>query len=123
MTDGDRFRRVLFADRRPTPLGARHLRTVYLDQYTGERLAAPAPTAPTLGDTVAAWVGPLHFGNFGGPVIRAIWLVAGLAPGLLAATGLVLWWTRAVVPRWRRRGATEAALAGTPVGPGAEDVT
>lgn len=43
--------------------------------------------------------------------------------GLLAATGLVLWWTRVVAPRWRRRGAAEAALSGTPVGPAAEDVT
>lgn len=106
--------RVLFADHRPTPLGSRHLRTVYLDQYTGERLAAPVPTAPTLGDTVTAWVGPLHFGNFGGPGIRAIWLVTGLAPGLLAATGLVLWWTRVVAPRWRRR---HVLQSGTPVAP------
>ena len=64
--------RVLFTDRRPTPLGTRHLRTVYLDQYTGERLAAPARPAPTLGDTVMAWIGPLHFGNFGGPGVRAV---------------------------------------------------
>ena len=95
--------RVLFTDRRPTPLGARHLRTIYLDRYSGERLAAPAASAPTLGDTVMAWVGPLHFGNFRGPGIRAVWLVTGLAPGLLAATGLVLWWSRVVAPRWRRR--------------------
>ena len=107
-TDDAPFR-VLFTDRRPTPLGTSHLRTVYLDQYTGERLAAPARAAPTAGDTVMAWIGPLHFGNFGGPGIRAVWLVAGLAPGLLAATGLILWWTRAVAPRWRRRRVPEAA--------------
>ena len=104
--------RVLFTDRRPTPLGARHLRTVYLDRYSGERLVAPAASAPTPGDTVMAWIGPLHFGNFGGPGIRAVWLVAGLAPGLLAATGLILWWTRAVAPRRRRRRVPEAAAPG-----------
>lgn len=101
---------VLFTDRQPTRLGIRHLRTVYLDQYTGERLATPAAPAPTLGDTVMAWIGPLHFGNFGGPGIRAVWLVAGLAPGLLAATGLILWWTRVVAPRWRGRRVPEAEM-------------
>ena len=121
-TDEASFR-VLFADRRPTPLGSRHLRTVHLDQYTGERLAAPEPPAATLGDTVMAWIGPLHFGNFGGPGIRAVWLVTGLAPGLLAVTGLILWWTRVVAPRWRRRRVPQVALQpGAPVAPLADDV-
>ncbi|MDE2904913.1 MAG: PepSY-associated TM helix domain-containing protein [Acidobacteriota bacterium] len=121
-TDEASFR-VLFADRRPTPLGSRHLRTVHLDQYTGERLSAPEPPAATPGDTVMAWIGPLHFGNFGGPGIRAVWLVTGLAPGLLAATGLILWWTRVVAPRWRRRRVPEVALQpGAPVVPLADDV-
>ncbi len=97
-TDEASFR-VLFADRRPTPLGSRHLRTVHLDQYTGEWLASPGPPAATLGDTVMAWIGPLHFGNFGGLGIRFVWLVTGLAPGVLAVTGLLLWWTRVVAPR------------------------
>ena len=108
-TDEASFR-VLFADRRPTPLGSRHLRTVHLDQYTGERLASPGPPAATLGDTVMAWIGPLHFGNFGGPGIRFVWLITGLAPGVLAVTGLLLWWTRVVAPRRRRRGLPEATV-------------
>jgi len=116
--------RVLFVDHRPTPLGARHLRTVHLDQYTGEPLAAPEPPAATLGDTVMAWIGPLHFGNFGGLGIRFAWLVTGLAPGVLAATGLLLWWTRVVAPRWRRRRAPDAApQPGAPVVSLSDDLT
>ena len=57
-----------------------------------------------------AWIGPLHFGNFGGFGIRFVWLVAGLAPGVLAVTGLILWWTRVVAPRWRRRDLPSAAV-------------
>ena len=28
-----------------------------------------------------------------GLALRLVWFLAGLAPGLLAASGLVLWWT------------------------------
>ncbi len=116
--------RVLFVDHRPTPLGSRHLRTVYLDQHTGERLAAPEPPAATLGDTVMAWIGPLHFGNFGGLGIRFAWLITGLAPGVLAVTGLLLWWTRVVAPLRRRRGLPEAAVqSDVPVVPLPDDVS
>ncbi|HXH23631.1 MAG TPA: PepSY-associated TM helix domain-containing protein, partial [Vicinamibacterales bacterium] len=41
-----------------------------------------------------------HVGNFGGPVIRAAWLIFGLAPPVLVVTGFLMWWTRVVRPRW-----------------------
>jgi uncharacterized iron-regulated membrane protein len=41
----------------------------------------------------------LHFGRFGGLGVRFLWLVLGLVPAVLFATGFVLWWTR----RARRR--------------------
>ncbi len=41
---------------------------------------------------------PLHFGDFGGLVSKTIWCLAGLAPGLLASTGIVL-----AFPRLARR--------------------
>ena len=110
---------VLFTDHRPTRLGARHLRTVYLDQYTGDRLAAPPTGRRTLGDAVIALVGPVHFGNFGGVGVRLVWLVTGLAPAVLAVTGLVLWWTRVAAPGWRRRSAPRpVARPVAPVVPG-----
>lgn len=34
---------------------------------------------------------PLHFGNFGGVLIKTIWAVLGLATALLPITGMMLW--------------------------------
>jgi uncharacterized iron-regulated membrane protein len=45
----------------------------------------------------------LHFGNFAGLASRILWCLAGLAPLLLAGTGLTLWWLR----RPKRRAAKE----------------
>jgi uncharacterized iron-regulated membrane protein len=36
----------------------------------------------------------LHFGRFGGLWVRFLWVVLGLVPVVLFATGFVLWWTR-----------------------------
>jgi uncharacterized iron-regulated membrane protein len=36
-----------------------------------------------------------HFGRFGGLGVRFLWVVLGLLPVVLFATGFVLWWTRA----------------------------
>ena len=91
---------VMFSEVRPTPVGPGELRSVYLDQFTGEPLQEPPRVARTLGDTIMTWAGPLHVGNFGGVGVKLVWLVTGLAPALLAVTGLILWWTRVVVPRW-----------------------
>lgn len=37
---------------------------------------------------------PLHFGNFGGLPIKVLWALAGLAPGVLAVSGMAIWWQR-----------------------------
>jgi uncharacterized iron-regulated membrane protein len=36
----------------------------------------------------------LHFGRFGGLGVRFLWVVLGLLPAVLFATGVVLWWSR-----------------------------
>jgi uncharacterized iron-regulated membrane protein len=90
---------VQFSELRPTPAGGAALRPVYLDQFTGEPLQDLSRPARTLGDTVMAWVAPLHVGNFGGIGVKLVWMITGLAPALLACTGLVLWWTRVVASR------------------------
>jgi uncharacterized iron-regulated membrane protein len=36
----------------------------------------------------------LHFGRFGGLTVRFLWVLLGLVPAVLFATGFVLWWTR-----------------------------
>lgn len=89
---------VMFADRSPTPAGS-PLTPVYLDQYTGARLAVPAAT-PTWGDAIMSRVTPLHVGGIGGAAGRVTWFVLGLSPAVLFVTGLLVWWKRVVRPRW-----------------------
>lgn len=90
---------VMFAADSPTPPGA-HLTAIYLDQYTGAVLASPAP-APSIGDTIIAWVVPLHVGGFASAWMRVVWAMLALAPPLLFVTGFLMWWTRVVRPRRR----------------------
>jgi uncharacterized iron-regulated membrane protein len=89
---------VMFADRSPTPAGSA-LTPIYLDQYTGERLAAASAT-PTWGDAVMSRVTPWHVGGVGGQAGRIAWFVLGLSPAVLFVTGLLVWWKRVVRTRW-----------------------
>jgi uncharacterized iron-regulated membrane protein len=102
---------VMFSRVQPTPTGGADLTAIYLDQYTGAVLTAPAPPRRSVGDLIMAWLAPLHVGNFDGNAVRIVWLVLGLSPAVLFATGFVMWWTRVVRPRWIRvsQPATEAA--------------
>lgn len=100
---------VQFTDDQPTPPGGVSLRTVYLDQFTGARLAEPPRRGRSVGDAIMAWVAPLHVGNFGGIGVRLVWFVTGLAPVWLGGSGLVLWWTRVVTP-WRGRSPRSVSL-------------
>jgi uncharacterized iron-regulated membrane protein len=89
---------VQFAAVSPTPVGA-DLSSVYLDQFTGEKLADASSGRRTFGDLVIAWVGPLHVGSFGGVGVKAVWFVLGLSPALLFVTGSAMWWTRVLRKR------------------------
>jgi uncharacterized iron-regulated membrane protein len=57
-----------------------------------------------VGDAVLRWSAQLHFGNFSGWKVKALWVVLGLAPAMLFATGALVWWNRVLSPRIRRRG-------------------
>lgn len=91
---------VMFSAVRPAPAGREQLTPVYLDQYTGGVLATSSLQTRSAGDVVMDWVAPLHVGSFGGVGVRVAWLVLGLAPPLLFATGFIMWWSRVVRPRW-----------------------
>jgi uncharacterized iron-regulated membrane protein len=50
-----------------------------------------------LSATMYKWLGGIsdaHFGRFAGTGIKALWVVLGLAPAFLFATGVFVWWTR-----------------------------
>jgi uncharacterized iron-regulated membrane protein len=52
------------------------------------------PPRGSNGDVFLRWFYYLHFGNFGGWEIKAVWVVLGLAPPFLFATGALMWWNR-----------------------------
>ncbi|MEJ5369293.1 MAG: TonB-dependent receptor [Bryobacteraceae bacterium] len=76
------------------------------------------------GQRALALAGQIHKGHFTdagwpGALLRALWIPAGLAPGLLFLTGFLMWWNRVAVKRLRqveqaeparRRRAAAAAL-------------
>ncbi len=83
---------VMFAERSPTPASV-ELTPIYLDQYSGERIAATA--APrSWGDALIARMTPWHVGGIGGQAGRVMWFLFGLAPAVLFVTGLLTWWRR-----------------------------
>lgn len=88
---------VMFAPRSPTPAGSA-LTAIYLDQYTGERLAATTG-GRSWGDAVMSRMTPWHVGGVGGQAGRVIWFILGLSPAVLFVTGLITWWRRVVGPR------------------------
>jgi uncharacterized iron-regulated membrane protein len=80
--------------------------TVYFDRHTGELLDRREGSDVPAGDATLAWMGRLHTGAFGGPTITVAWFLLGLAPPLMAVTGLVMWWNRVVRRRVEARGGT-----------------
>ena len=101
----------LIVTKRHADDGPRASTTTFVDRYSGSVLDVWRPgVSETCGDTIVAWLGPLHTGHFGGPVVNAVWALLGLAPAALAMTGAVMWWNRLIVP-WRRRAARRAANA------------
>jgi len=48
-------------------------------------------------------VTPVHYGDFGGLTTRILWVITGLAPGVLFFSSLLLWWNRSLSKKWTRR--------------------
>jgi uncharacterized iron-regulated membrane protein len=79
---------------------------VELDPVTGAvravrdaRLAAP-------GEKFAAMLAPLHFGLYGSPLTKWLYVLGGFSPALLAASGIAIWMLRR-----HRRGSAETRAA------------
>jgi uncharacterized iron-regulated membrane protein len=86
---------VMFSPHAPHSPAGTSLTSVYVDRYTGARLAAGSPSSAA---TLVTWLAPLHVGNFGGRPVQVAWGALALAPPLLAGTGVVMWWRRARRP-------------------------
>ena len=64
---------------------------VWIDPGTGVVLAVRDPKSEGAGDTVLAWLHPLHSGEAFGLVGRIVVLLAGFSPPLLFVTGVMRW--------------------------------
>ncbi len=81
----------------------------------------PRPRRPriqpklSVGETVLRWFYYLHFGNFAGWPVKALWVLLGLSPVLLFITGAIMWWNRVLSREARatrrRASVSKAAVA------------
>ncbi|MEO5923172.1 MAG: PepSY-associated TM helix domain-containing protein [Bryobacteraceae bacterium] len=84
-----------------TPGEFHRVATVQLDPVTGAVLQRGSSAERPTGNSVLSWISVLHFGRFGGIVIKIVWFLAGLTVPLLAITGCLMWWRRVIEPRLR----------------------
>ncbi len=104
--------------RRGNSVGREYVDTVYFNPYTGEYISTwRYGVNQSLGDWIIWSQVPLHFGTYWGLGVKIIWCAAGLAIPLLAITGVLMYWNRALRRHWkhwrtlRAPAATEIARA------------
>jgi len=68
--------------------------SVRIEQQTGNVLQINRLADKPLGERFEATFFPLHVGNYGGLVVKILYVMIGLTPGVLAITGFLLWWRR-----------------------------
>jgi uncharacterized iron-regulated membrane protein len=97
--------------RRNTP-GYEYVDTVYFNPYNGDYISTwRYGVNRSLGDWILWSLVPLHFGTYWGLGVKVVWAAAGLAIPLLAVTGLLMYWNRALRRRWKRLRNPPAVLA------------
>ncbi|MDF7813460.1 PepSY-associated TM helix domain-containing protein [Hymenobacter sp. YC55] len=77
-----------------SPLYGNFSETIELSARTGRVLAAPDVRQASLGERAELVAFTLHFGQFGGWLVKVFWALGGLSPALLSLTGFLLWWRR-----------------------------
>ncbi len=60
----------------------------------GAVIAVQDPRDAELLARIDGWMTPLHFGDFGGLVLKTLYFILGLTPALLSVTGTWLWLER-----------------------------
>lgn len=92
--------RVFMAREEPMSYGTADYH--YFDPFTGAHAGVwRRGINRSAGDWVMAWLGPLHFGTFGGEgwagvAVKAGWMVLGLSPAVLGVSGLLMYWNRSL---------------------------
>jgi uncharacterized iron-regulated membrane protein len=88
--------------KRPTDPHRIGLNWVYVDPVTAQVLRVDRFDQQPIGVKIIRLMTPLHYGTFGGLPTRLLWVIAGLLPGLLFMTGLLMWWNRSLSKKRRR---------------------
>jgi uncharacterized iron-regulated membrane protein len=95
--------------RRNSP-GYEYTDTVYFNPYDGAYISTwRYGVNQSLGDWIIWSQIPLHFGTYWGLGVKIAWAAAGLAIPLLAVTGLLMYWNRALRRKWARLQRARAA--------------
>ncbi len=72
------------------------LNWAYIDPSTAQVLRLDKFSEQPLGVKIMRLMTPLHYGTFGGYTTRILWIFAGLMPGILFVTSLLMWWNRSL---------------------------
>ena len=64
---------------------------IFIDQYSGEVLAIHDIRNGNAATGTASWIRPIHDGSIAGLPTRIVAVIAGFAPAVLLATGLLHW--------------------------------
>ena len=77
----------------------------------------PPPVKRSPGDIFIRWIYYVHFGNFAGWQVKALWVILGLTPPFLFVTGALMWWNRVLSREARtiRRQRVVVSAIATPV--------
>ncbi len=109
---GDAFMLRLQLPSDPHRIG---LNWAYLDPETAEVLRVDRFSEQPLGVQVMRLITPIHYGTFGGYTTRILWVLAGLLPGILFVTSLMMWWNRSLSKKKQKKTVLverEAAVSG-----------
>ncbi|AOM77516.1 PepSY-associated TM helix domain-containing protein [Pedobacter steynii] len=68
--------------------------SISIDPISGKVITIERLTKKGIWARVEATFFPLHAGSFGGIVIKVLYVIIGLLPGLLSVTGGLLWWRK-----------------------------
>lgn len=99
--------------RRRNAPGYEYVDTEYFNPYSGDYISTwRYGVNQSLGDWIVWLQVPLHFGTYWGWSVKILWAAAGLALPLLAVTGLLMYWNRALRRKWKKVHQPQAALAG-----------
>jgi uncharacterized iron-regulated membrane protein len=102
------------------------LNYVYLEPADAHVIRSDRFSDVTLGTKAVLFMYPLHFGRFGGrwgqPMfysVMVVYVIIGVMPFVLMATGLLMYWNRSLSKKWKRMRPHAVGDAGVwvPAGP------